>query len=107
MYNSNLPVDRKTRDARLTRHAAKLGTPQNPAELQVQTEERKAEVTALCQENGWSCQVTVDADQPEDITELDVLQTSVATVHVTPTVGRNDPCHCGSGLKYKHCHGRK
>ncbi|MBF2735953.1 MAG: preprotein translocase subunit SecA [Betaproteobacteria bacterium AqS2] len=21
--------------------------------------------------------------------------------------GRNDPCPCGSGLKYKHCHGRK
>ncbi len=20
--------------------------------------------------------------------------------------GRNDPCHCGSGKKYKHCHGR-
>ena len=23
-----------------------------------------------------------------------------------PKVGRNDPCHCGSGKKYKHCHGR-
>ncbi|HHX38098.1 MAG TPA: hypothetical protein GX717_08980 [Clostridiaceae bacterium] len=22
-------------------------------------------------------------------------------------VGRNDPCPCGSGKKYKHCHGRK
>jgi preprotein translocase subunit SecA len=21
-------------------------------------------------------------------------------------IGRNDPCHCGSGLKYKRCHGR-
>jgi uncharacterized protein YecA (UPF0149 family) len=20
-------------------------------------------------------------------------------------VGRNDPCFCGSGRKYKHCHG--
>ena len=24
-----------------------------------------------------------------------------------PSVGRNDPCPCGSGKKYKHCHGRK
>ena len=24
-----------------------------------------------------------------------------------PKVGRNDPCPCGSGKKYKHCHGRK
>ncbi|KGI77051.1 preprotein translocase subunit SecA [Oleiagrimonas soli] len=23
-----------------------------------------------------------------------------------PKVGRNDPCPCGSGRKYKHCHGR-
>ena len=20
------------------------------------------------------------------------------------SLGRNDPCHCGSGKKYKHCH---
>jgi len=25
---------------------------------------------------------------------------------VTEKVGRNDPCPCGSGKKYKHCHGR-
>ena len=24
-----------------------------------------------------------------------------------PLVGRNDPCPCGSGKKYKYCHGRK
>ncbi|MGA2445750.1 MAG: preprotein translocase subunit SecA [Opitutaceae bacterium] len=24
----------------------------------------------------------------------------------TPKVGRNDPCPCGSGKKYKHCHGK-
>ena len=23
-----------------------------------------------------------------------------------PKVGRNDPCPCGSGRKYKQCHGR-
>jgi preprotein translocase subunit SecA len=27
-------------------------------------------------------------------------------VHVGPKVGRNDPCPCGSGKKYKQCHGR-
>ncbi|MGD8451455.1 MAG: SEC-C metal-binding domain-containing protein [Phycisphaerae bacterium] len=25
----------------------------------------------------------------------------------TPRVGRNDPCPCGSGKKYKHCHGKQ
>lgn len=24
-----------------------------------------------------------------------------------PKIGRNEPCYCGSGKKYKHCHGRK
>ncbi len=27
-------------------------------------------------------------------------------VQVAEKVGRNDPCPCGSGKKYKHCHGR-
>jgi len=26
--------------------------------------------------------------------------------HAGPKVGRNDPCPCGSGKKYKHCHGK-
>ena len=29
-----------------------------------------------------------------------------APVTVEKTVGRNEPCPCGSGKKYKHCHGR-
>ena len=29
----------------------------------------------------------------------------VETVRVVPTPGRNDLCHCGSGKKYKKCHG--
>ena len=27
-------------------------------------------------------------------------------IKVEKKVGRNDPCPCGSGKKYKHCHGR-
>ncbi|MBE6312459.1 MAG: preprotein translocase subunit SecA [Bacteroidales bacterium] len=27
-------------------------------------------------------------------------------VHAEKRVGRNDPCPCGSGLKYKNCHGK-
>ena len=29
----------------------------------------------------------------------------VETVHRAETPGRNDPCHCGSGKKFKKCHG--
>ncbi|MFA5851446.1 MAG: preprotein translocase subunit SecA, partial [Spirochaetales bacterium] len=31
---------------------------------------------------------------------------NVTVVHNGQKVGRNDPCPCGSGKKYKHCHGR-
>ena len=27
-------------------------------------------------------------------------------IRVEKKIGRNDPCPCGSGKKYKHCHGR-
>ncbi|MCP4121215.1 MAG: preprotein translocase subunit SecA [Bacteroidetes bacterium] len=33
-------------------------------------------------------------------------QKKVEPVRVGPKVGRNDPCPCGSGKKYKHCHGK-
>ena len=31
---------------------------------------------------------------------------NATVVRAQPKVGRNDPCPCGSGKKYKHCHGR-
>jgi preprotein translocase subunit SecA len=30
---------------------------------------------------------------------------ALAPVHAGPKLGRNDPCSCGSGKKYKKCHG--
>jgi preprotein translocase subunit SecA len=32
---------------------------------------------------------------------------SATVVRTQPKVGRNDPCPCGSGKKYKFCHGAK
>lgn len=36
------------------------------------------------------------------------LTSQVALAEKKPTIqlSRNDPCHCGSGKKYKHCHGK-
>ena len=36
----------------------------------------------------------------EDITKDTTIK------HETPQVRRNDPCPCGSGKKYKKCHGQ-
>jgi preprotein translocase subunit SecA len=33
-------------------------------------------------------------------------QGKTSPIEVGEKVGRNDPCPCGSGKKYKHCHGR-
>jgi preprotein translocase subunit SecA len=30
-----------------------------------------------------------------------------APIKAGPKIGRNDPCPCGSGKKYKHCHGKE
>ena len=39
--------------------------------------------------------------------EIMQLNTSQGNVHnnAAAKVGRNDPCPCGSGKKFKHCHG--
>ena len=43
----------------------------------------------------------------EKMTELAKKYKQSRTVRrETPKVGRNDPCPCGSGKKYKHCCGR-
>jgi preprotein translocase subunit SecA len=58
-----------------------------------------------------------DADQPPsglpgqgggNVMEMDPRQTpesAVPFVRAMPKVGRNEPCPCGSGRKFKHCHG--
>jgi preprotein translocase subunit SecA len=33
------------------------------------------------------------------------LESAAPFVRAVPKVGRNEPCPCGSGRKYKHCHG--
>ena len=38
--------------------------------------------------------------------ELYKAQKASGTVVKGPKIGRNDPCPCGSGLKYKKCCGR-
>lgn len=43
----------------------------------------------------------------EEAAEVEAQRNSVAQVtREEPKVGRNDPCPCGSGKKFKHCHGQ-
>jgi preprotein translocase subunit SecA len=47
------------------------------------------------------------ANGTEDPTQQDTReQQKVQPIHVEKKTGRNDPCTCGSGKKYKNCHGK-
>jgi preprotein translocase subunit SecA len=60
---------------------------------------------------------TLQAPQPEaaassngrspaaQLDEPEIRLPKVTIRREMPKVGRNDPCPCGSGKKYKHCHG--
>lgn len=84
---------------------AKLGTKQRPALVRVQTAERAAELIGICNEHGRQVMVGVEPDKPEDTTDLDRLLNPPAPVQAAPPTARNAPCPCGSGRKFKKCHG--
>ncbi len=46
-----------------------------------------------------------DPDQ-EAAAQNDTREVKHEPIRVEKTVGRNDPCPCGSGKKYKNCHGK-
>jgi preprotein translocase subunit SecA len=43
---------------------------------------------------------------PTETGEVETTIDTATQVAAVPRVGRNDPCPCGSGKKYKHCHGK-
>lgn len=82
---------------------AKLGTPKNPAVVSVQTKARAKELETVFAENGWAHTIQVEADTPENIADLELLLNPATTRIAEKKVGRNAPCPCGSGKKYKKC----
>ncbi len=83
-----------------------MGTEKNPALVHVQTEERVKELEAVFEENGWKYTIELDPDKPEDIKALEILLNPQKTKIAEKKVGRNEPCPCGSGEKYKKCCGK-
>ena len=85
---------------------AKLGTERNPDVVNVQTKERVKELESVFEENGWKYTIELEPDKPEDITNLEILLNPLKTKIAEKKVGRNEPCPCGSGKKYKKCCGK-
>ena len=84
----------------------KLGTEKNPAVVHVQTEARMKEVTTIFEKNGWKYTIGLEPEKPEDISDLEILLNPPKPRTAAHKVGRNQPCPCGSGKKYKKCCGK-
>jgi len=85
---------------------AKVGTEKNPATVNVQTKKRAKELESVFEENGWKYKIELEPDKPEDISDLEILLNPLKTRLAEKKVGRNEPCSCGSGKKYKKCCGQ-
>jgi len=88
------------------KRTAKLGTEKNPANVTVQTEQRVKELESEFEKHGWKYKIALEPDKPEDTEDLQILLNPQKTITVGEKAGRNDPCPCGSGKKYKKCCGK-
>jgi len=86
--------------------SGKLGTEKNPAIVRVQTKKRMKEVASVFEKNGWKYTIGLEPEKPEDIADLELLLNPPQTIVAEKKVGRNEPCPCGSGKKYKKCCGQ-
>ncbi|OYT87304.1 MAG: preprotein translocase subunit SecA [Burkholderiales bacterium PBB6] len=73
--------------------------------VRIQSQEQVAEAAEAIEERAEQVRNVTYTHPNEDgsVTQEADPATQVASV---PQVGRNDPCPCGSGKKYKACHGR-
>ena len=67
---------------------------QSPEEVATEAHERKTDMSRM------------QAGRP-DLLNHSSEPKSNAPIRVAKKVGRNDPCPCGSGKKYKNCHGKE
>ncbi len=80
--------------------------------FRVQNREADAIIPSLLHEDTRDVSENYDEDDWEDSdgeeAHVEGAQRAAAPVkRERPKIGRNDPCHCGSGKKYKKCHGRE
>jgi uncharacterized protein YecA (UPF0149 family) len=62
---------------------------------------------AAAQDNPWIPGMGVFAGVLFGVVEFLQARRRIAlAAGAVPRVGRNDPCPCGSGKKYKQCHGK-
>ena len=82
---------------------AQLGSKKNPAVVHVKTQEKAIEIMELCNIRGWQVIVGIEPGKTEDISDVTKLLALPEPKIKEITTGRNEPCPCGSGLKFKKC----
>jgi len=82
---------------------ARVGTVKRPAFVRVQTEQRALEIVELCAQSGIHYILGIEPDQPEDVSDIERALHPPEPSRAQPKAGRNDPCTCGSGVKFKKC----
>lgn len=88
-----------------TKRASKLGTSDNPLNLVVNSEARKAEIEALLSTHELTANIEVNPEAKENTLELDGVLNKPQTTRFDKKPNRNEPCPCGSGNKFKKCCG--
>jgi SWIM/SEC-C metal-binding protein len=86
-----------------TKNAGKLGTLKNPAVVNVQSKARFEEVSSTFKAHGWNYWISLEPEAPEDVSDLNRLLNPIKPIKAEKKVGRNQPCQCGSGKKFKNC----
>jgi preprotein translocase subunit SecA len=75
------------------------------AELQREEEERQRRLLAALQLQHAEAQSALGGPPPESAEPVPAEARQAPVVRADRKVGRNEPCPCGSGRKYKQCHG--
>jgi SWIM/SEC-C metal-binding protein len=86
-----------------TKKTGKLGSEKNPAVANVQSKTRFEEVASIFQAHGWSYRISLEPQAPENVSDLNRLLNPIKPIEAEKKVGRNQPCQCGSGKKFKNC----
>jgi preprotein translocase subunit SecA len=73
--------------------------------VRIQTQEQVAQAAEAIEDKADHISNVTYTHPNEDGSVASDTDPRTAAVQV-PKVGRNDPCPCGSGKKYKHCHGK-
>jgi SWIM/SEC-C metal-binding protein len=83
----------------------KLGSAAKPLTLVVTSKERQEEILVIVAAHNFIANIEINADEKENIVELEAVLNTPKTQRFDKTPSRNDPCSCGSTKKYKKCCG--